>query len=53
MRVRLAAMYDFAVEDCLYHPSCEKRFYIRFGKHRESEDVPPPPPQIVSPENCF
>ena len=34
-------MYDFAVEDCLYHPSCEKRFDIRFGKHRESEDVSP------------
>ena len=34
-------MYDFAVEDCLYHPTCEKRFYRRFGKHRESEDVSP------------
>ena len=34
-------MYDFAVEDCLYHPTCKKRFYRRFGKHRESEDVSP------------
>ena len=35
-------MYDFVVEDCLYHPTCEKRFYRRFfGKHRESEDVSP------------
>ena len=34
-------MYNFAVEDCLYHPICEKRFYRRFGKHRESEDVSP------------
>ena len=32
-------MYDFAVEDCLYHPACKKRFYRCFGKHRESEDV--------------
>ena len=29
-------MYDFAVEDCLYHLTCEKRFYRRFGKHRDS-----------------
>ena len=34
-------MNDFAVEDCLYHPTCEKRFYRRFGKHGESEDVSP------------
>ena len=34
-------MYDFAVEDCLYHPTCKKRLYRRFGKHRESEDVSP------------
>ena len=34
-------MYGFAVEDCLFHPTCEKRFYGRFGKHRESEDVSP------------
>ena len=34
-------MYDFAVEDCLYHPTCKNRFYRRFGKHRESEDVSP------------
>ena len=34
-------MYGFAVEDCLFHPTCEKRFYARFGKHRESEDVSP------------
>ena len=34
-------MYDFALEDCLYHPTCEKRFYRRFGKHRESEDISP------------
>ena len=33
-------MYDFAVEDCLYHPTC-KGFYRRFGKYRESEDVSP------------
>ena len=39
MRIRLAAMYSFAVEDCLYHPTYEKHFYMRFGKHRESEDV--------------
>ena len=41
MRVRLAAMYGFAVEDCLYRPTCEKRFCRRFGKHRESENVRP------------
>ena len=34
-------MYDFAVEDCLYHPKCKNRFYRRFGKHRESEDISP------------
>ena len=34
-------MYDVAVEDCLYHPTCEKCFYRRFGKHRESEDLSP------------
>ena len=34
-------MYDFAGEYCLYHPTCEKRYYRRFGKHRESEDVSP------------
>ena len=34
-------MYDFALEDCLYHPACEKRFYRPFGKHRESEDISP------------
>ena len=34
-------MYDFALEDFLYHPTCEKRFYRRFGKHRESEDISP------------
>ena len=34
-------MYDFAVEDFLYHPTCKKRLYRRFGKHRESEDVLP------------
>ena len=34
-------MYDFALEDCLYHSTCEKRFYRRFGKHRESEDISP------------
>ena len=34
-------MYDFVVEDCLYHPTCKKRVYRRFGKHRESEDVLP------------
>ena len=33
-------MYEFAA-DCLYHPTCKKRFYRRFGKHRESEDVLP------------
>ena len=32
-------MYYGAVEDCLYHPTCVKRFYRRFGKHRESEDA--------------
>ena len=31
-------MYGFAVEDCLFQPTCEKRFYL---KHRESEDVSP------------
>ena len=41
MRVRLAAMHDLVAEDCLYHPTCEKRFDRRFGKHRESEDVTP------------
>ena len=30
-------MYDFAVEDRLYHPTCE----THFGKHRESEYVSP------------
>ena len=39
MRVRLAAMHDLIVEDCLYHPTCEKRFYRHFEKHSESEDV--------------
>ena len=34
-------MYGFAVEDCLYHPTSEKCFYRRYGKHRESEDVSP------------
>ena len=34
-------MYDFAVNECLYHPTCEKRFYRHFEKHRESEDVSP------------
>ena len=34
-------MYGFAVEDRLYHLTCENRFYKRFGKHRESEDVSP------------
>ena len=34
-------MYDFAVEDCLYHPTCKKRFFRRFGIHREAEDVSP------------
>ena len=34
-------MYDFAVEDCLYHPTCKTRFYRHFGKHRESDDVSP------------
>ena len=34
-------MYDFAVEDCLYHPTCKKRFHRRLGKHRGSEDVSP------------
>ena len=34
-------MYGFAVEDCLYHPTCEKRFCRRFGKHRLSENVSP------------
>ena len=41
MRVRLAAVHGFGVEDCLYHPTCEKRFYRRFGQDRESEDIPP------------
>ena len=31
----------FAVEDCLYRPTCKKRFYRHFGKYRESEDVSP------------
>ena len=35
--LRLATIYDFAVEDCLYH----QRFHRHFGKHRESEDVSP------------
>ena len=34
-------MYNFAVEECLYHPTCKKSFYMHFGKHRESEDVSP------------
>ena len=34
-------MYNFTVEDCLYQPTCKKRFYRHFGKHRESEDVSP------------
>ena len=34
-------MYDFAVEDCLYHPTCNKRFHRHFGKYRESEDTSP------------
>ena len=34
-------MYDFAVEDCLHHPTCKKRFYRRFEKDSESEDVSP------------
>ena len=39
--LRLTTIYDFAVEDSLYHPTCKKRFYRHFGKHRESEDVSP------------
>ena len=34
-------MYNFAVEDCLYHPTYKNRFYRRFGKLRETEDVSP------------
>ena len=34
-------MYDFAVEDCLHHPTCKKRFYRHFEKDSESEDVSP------------
>ena len=34
-------MYGFTVEDCLYHPTYEKRFYRCFGKPRDSEDVSP------------
>ena len=41
MRVRLAAMHDLIAEDCLYHPTCEKRFYRRFETYSESEDVSP------------
>ena len=39
--LRLATIFDFAIEDCLYHSTCKKRFYRHFGKHRESEDVSP------------
>ena len=39
--LRIATMYDFAVEDCLYHPTCKKCFYRHFGKYRELEDVSP------------
>ena len=41
MRARLAAIFGFAVEDCLYHATCEKHFCRRFGKRRESENVSP------------
>ena len=41
MRVSLAAMNGLAREDCLYHPTCEKHFYRRFGQQRESKDVLP------------
>ena len=41
MRVRLAAMHDLVEEDCLYNPTCVKRFYRRFEKHIESEDISP------------
>ena len=41
MRVRLAAMHDLVAEDCLYHPTCEKRFYRRLEKHSESEEISP------------
>ena len=41
IRVRPAAMHDLVAEDCLYNPTCEKRFYRRFEKHNESEDVLP------------
>ena len=34
-------MYDIAVEDCLYNPTCNKRFHRHFGKYRESEDASP------------
>ena len=34
-------MYNFAVEDCLYHFTCNKRFHRHFGRHIESEDVSP------------
>ena len=34
-------MHDLIAEDCLYHPTCEKRLYRRFEKHSESEDVLP------------
>ena len=39
MRVSLAAIYGFAVEG-LYHPTYEKHFYRRFGKHRKSDVSP-------------
>ena len=34
-------MHDLVAEDCLSHPTCEKRFYRHFGKHSESEKVSP------------
>ena len=34
-------MHDLITEDCLYHPTCVKRFYRRFETHSESKDVSP------------
>ena len=34
-------MYDFAVEDCLCHPTCKNVSIGVLEKQRESEDVSP------------
>ena len=38
-------MYDFAVEDCLYHPTCKKNVSIGFLENIENQ-------KMFCPANC-